>query len=106
MEHLTSIIDEISKIEDRANIIINSANTEKNQLLVEHEQRLKEFDEILKQQTQQKITEIQTNLKKQIQHDLDLQRAKTDDILNAIQTEYDETHTHIVNDIVKIMIGA
>ena len=106
MEHLTNIIAEISQIEDRATMLITSASEEKNSLSKAQEQRIKEFDETLKQQTQAKIAEIQSELQTQMKHDLDLQRAKTNELLEAMQKEFDDTHTQIARQIVKSMIGA
>lgn len=106
MEQLTNIIAEISQIEDRATMLITSANEEKNSLSKAQDKRIKEFDETLKQQTQARISEIQSELQSQMKHDLDLQRAKTNKLLEAMQKEFDETHTQIASQIVKSMIGA
>ena len=106
MEHLTNIIAEISQIEDRATMLINSANEEKNSLSKAQEQRIKEFDETQKQQTQSKIAAIQEELQAQMKRDLDLQRAKTNELLEAMQKEFDETHTQLARQIVKSIIGA
>lgn len=106
MEHLTNIIAEISQIEDRATMLINSANEEKNSLSKAHEQRIKKFDETLKQQTESTILAIQKELQAQMRKDLDLQRAKTNELLEEMQKEFDETHTQLALQIVKSIIGA
>lgn len=106
MEHLTNIIAEISQIEERATTLIAMANEEKNSLSKAHEQRIKEFDETLKQQTQSKILAIQEELQIQMKQELDVQRAKTNELLDAIESEFQNTHTQLAQEIVKSMIGA
>lgn len=106
MEHLTNIVAEISKIEDRARQLTQSAEEEKNSLLKKQEKRIHEFDTSLQLKTEQQISAIQTELQSQNKKDLDLQRAKTNELLEAMQKEFDEKHTQLAQQIVKSMIGA
>ena len=106
MEHLTNIIAEISKIEDRATSLIQSANNEKTLLAQQHEQRIKEFDLNLQKKTQDQVNSIHEDLNKSMRTELDLQRAKTNDLLVAMQSEYDKNHNAIAKQLVKSMIGA
>lgn len=106
MEQLTNIISQISQIEERGMSIMQSANDEKNILLQEHEQRIQAFDRWLTAETEDKISKIRTDLNCQIQNDLDQQRAKTNELLEAMQKEYDEKHSCLAELIVKSIIGA
>lgn len=106
MEQHTNVIEEISQIENQANDIMSAASAEKEYLAKEHEARMKSFDENLQKETQSKVEEIRTSLKAQNQIDLDQQRAKTMELLGAMQDEYDNAHTQIARKIVKSMIGA
>jgi len=106
MEHLTNIVAEISKIEERATSLIKSANDEKASLAKKHEERIHEFDLSLSNKTQDQVNSIEEDLHQSMQNELDLQRAKTNELLDAMQAEYDKNHEAIAKQLVKSMIGA
>lgn len=106
MEHLNNIIAEISQIEDQATMLMASANDQKDILAKAHEIRIKEYDETLQQETQLRIAKTRQELQDQNKKDLDGQRAKTLELLDAMQLEFEKAHNQIASNIVKSMIGA
>lgn len=106
MEQLQNILSTISNIEDRAKELIVSADDEKISLAKMQNQRIQTFDNEMKQDTLECIAKIQSELRAQMQIELDDQRAKTNEILQSLQDEYDQQHTILAKKIVNTMIGA
>ncbi len=100
-EHMDTIIDKLSEIEDAAVGILEHADVEKK----EYEDIIKvkqhEFDASLAEQTASTINAIKSKAKRKLDAQLEEMRAKNEIALQAFQDEYDNNHTSYATQIFK-----
>lgn len=96
-----SIVNKLTEIEDAASAIVAHAETQKEVLDREYEEKRRAFDEDLEKQTQDRINAIRDELEKNTSGILDSQNGASTEIIRALQKEYEEKHTEYAHEILR-----
>lgn len=89
---MDSVLGKLSEIEAAASAIVDHAENQKDVLEEEMQKRRDEFDTRLEADTQKKIQEIRTELKKKTDEVLSSQTGSSSQNIDAITKEFEEKH--------------
>ena len=98
---MDSIVNKLTEIEDAASAIVAHAETQKEILDREYEEKRRVFDENLEKQTQTRINGIREELEKNTSVILDSQNGASTETIQALQKEYEERHTEYAHEILR-----
>ena len=98
---MDSIVNKLTKIEDTASAIVAHAETQKEVLDREYDEKRRAFDEDLEKQTQARINAIRDELEKNTSGILDSQSGASTETIRALQKEYEEKHTEYAHEILR-----
>lgn len=98
---MDSIVNKLTEIEDAASAIVAHAETQKEVLDKEYDEKRRAFDEDLEKQTQARINAIRDELEKNTSGILDSQSGASTETIRALQKEYEEKHTEYAHEILR-----
>lgn len=98
---MDSIVNKLTEIEDAASAIVAHAETQKESLDREYEEKRKAFDADLEKQTQARINAIRDDLEKSTSGILASQNGASTETIRALQKEYEERHAEYAREILK-----
>ena len=98
---MDSIVNKLTEIEDSASAIVAHAETQKEVLDREYDEKRRAFDEDLEKQTQARINAIRDELEKNTSGILDSQSGASTETIRALQKEYEEKHTEYAHEILR-----
>ena len=98
---MDSIVNKLTEIEDAASAIVAHAETQKEVLDREYDEKRRAFDEDLEKQTQTRINAIRDELEKNTSGILDSQSGASTETIRALQKEYEEKHTEYAHEILR-----
>ena len=98
---MDSIVNKLTEIEDAASAIVAHAETQKEVLDREYDEKRRAFDEDLEKQTQARINAIRDELEKNTSGILDSQNGASTETICALQKEYEEKHTEYAHEILR-----
>lgn len=98
---MDSIVNKLTEIEDAASAIVQHAQDQKDALDREFSEKRRAFDEALEKETQARLDEIRSDLKKNTAGILDSQNGASEDTIRALQEEYSQRHTEYAHEILK-----
>ena len=98
---MDSIVNKLTEIEDAASAIVAHAETQKEVLDREYDEKRRAFDEDLEKQTQARINAIRDELEKNTSGNLDSQSGASTETIRALQKEYEEKHTEYAHEILR-----
>ena len=98
---MDSIVNKLTEIEDSASAIVAHAETQKEVLDREYDEKRRAFDEDLEKQTQARINAIRDELEKNTSGILDSQNGASTETIRALQKEYEEKHTEYAHEILR-----
>ena len=93
MEHsVDDVIGKLSEIEATAVRIMEAADLQKKQLVADMEEKTRQFDEKLSEETREALKQVQEKLNREKEEELQKQKEETEAILGAMQQKYDNEH--------------
>lgn len=98
---MDSIVNKLTEIEDAASAIVAHAETQKEVLDREYDEKRRAFDEDLEKQTQARINAIRDELEKNTSGILNSQNGASAETIRALQKEYEEKHTEYAHEILR-----
>lgn len=98
---MESIINKLTEIESAASAIAEHAELQKSVLDKEYEEKQKQFDLDLEQETQAHLQKIREALEADTQTLLDQQAESNDSCVLALKKEYESRHTLYAQEILK-----
>lgn len=98
---MESIINKLTEIESAASAIAEHAELQKSVLDKEYEEKRKQFDLDLEQETQMHLQKIRESLEADTQSLLNHQAESNDSCVLALQKEYEDRHTMYAQEILK-----
>ena len=98
---MESIINKLTEIESAASAIAEHAELQKSVLDKEYEEKRKQFDLDLEQETQAHLQKIREALEADTQTLLDQQAESNDSCVLALKKEYESRHTLYAQEIFK-----
>ena len=98
---MDSIVNKLTEIEYAASAIVAHAETQKEVLDREYDEKRRAFDEDLEKQTQARINAIRDELEKNTSGILDSQSGASTETIRALQNEYEEKHTEYAHEILR-----
>lgn len=98
---MDSIVNKLTEIEDAASAIVAHAETQKEVLDKEYDEKRRAFDEDLEKRTQARINAIRDELEKNTSGILDSQNGVSTETIRSLQKEYEERHTEYAHEILK-----
>ena len=101
---IDEVIGQLVKIENAATKIQDQTEHEKEEYTKFTEDRIKEFDETLEEDTSKLLTEIRLNLDKKREEDLLAIRESIREKIRELEKSYEENHDRWVDEIVERII--
>ena len=98
---MDSIVNKLTEIEDAASAIVAHAETQKQAVDREDDEKRRAYDEDLEKQTQARINAIREALEKNTSDILDSQNGASTETIRALQKEYEEKHTEYAHEILR-----
>lgn len=98
---MNSIIHKLSEIESAATSIVEHAEAQREMLGQEMQQKTEEFDKKLAADTEAKLDALRSNLKVQMDDQLDLMSSENVTLIQNFQREYKEKHELYAQEILK-----
>ena len=98
---MDSIVNKLTEIEDAASAIVAHAETQKEVLDREYDEKRRAFDEDLEKQTQARINAIRDELEKNTSGILNSQNGASTETIRTLQKEYEEKHTEYAHEILR-----
>ena len=98
---MDSIINKLTEIEDAATAIVTHAETQKQALNKEYNEKRKAFDEDIEKRTQAQLRAIREELEKDTAGILGSQHDANTETIRALQKEYEEKHTEYAHEILR-----
>lgn len=98
---MDSIVNKLTEIEDAASAIVAHAETQKEVLDREYDEKRRAFGADLEKQTQARINAIRDELEKNTSGILDSQNGASTETIRALQKEYEEKHTEYAHEILR-----
>ena len=98
---MESIVNKLTEIEDAASAIVTHAEAQKEALDKEYEQKRRNFDTELEEQTQARLSSIRRELEKNTSGILESQSGASEDMIRALEKEYEEKHTEYAHEILR-----
>ena len=98
---MESIVNKLTEIEDAASAIVANAEEQKEALDKEYEQKRRNFDTELEEQTQARLSSIRRELEKNTSGILESQSGASEDTIRALEKEYEEKHTEYAHEILR-----
>ena len=98
---MDSIVNKLTEIEDAASAIVEHAETQKQVLNKEYNEKRKAFVEELEKRTQEQLRAIREDLEKNTSGILDNQNDASTETIRALQKEYEEKHTEYAHEILR-----
>ena len=96
---MDSIVNKLTEIEDAASAIVAHAETQKEILDREYEEKRKAFDAELEKQTQARINAIRDDLEKSTSGILDSQNGASTETIRELEKEYEERHAEYAREL-------
>lgn len=100
---MNTVIKRISEIEDAASTIMESANASKKAFAQEMEERTREFDRDLEEQTDQGIKEFRKRMESEMSGRQKQQKAKAEEQLQRMEQSFEECHEQYVNTLFSML---
>ena len=98
---MESIVNKLTEIEDAASAIVAPAEGQKEGLGKEYGQKRRNFDTELEEQTQARLSSIRRELEKNTSGILESQSGASEDMIRALEKEYEEKHTEYAHEILR-----
>ena len=98
---MESIVNKLTEIEDAASAIVAHAEEQKEALDKEYEQKRRNFHTELEEQTQARLSSIRRELEKNTSGILESQSGASEDMIRALEKEYEEKHTEYAHEILR-----
>ena len=96
---MDTIIEKLSEIESTAEAIVAHAEAEKPAIEREIQDKRDLFDTTLEKETREKINDIRTKLKDEMDRVLEEQRKKNQAVIDALLTDFETNHTKYAKNI-------
>ena len=103
---MDTIINQLSHIEGTAVRIMESADHQKKELALEMEQRTREYDARLAEDTKNQLNALKEQLNAQKEADLSRLKAETTHALQELENNYRINHSIWAKEILHSIIGA
>lgn len=101
---INQVIDQLSKIEASSKEIISGTEAEKKAYAALMEQKTKDFDNALNEETEARLKQLKDSLEAQAQMDLQTLRTETDAQLVRLDEWYAANHTQLAQDILNQIV--
>ena len=96
---MEDIINKLAEIEAAASHIMEDVSEQKKQLAQEYETSIREFDQAMDKEMQEKTRKIRDELEIDMKERLDKQRYDAKKVLNQMETYYKECHTELAKQV-------
>ena len=96
---MEDIISKLAEIEAAASHIMEDVSEQKKQLAQEYETSIREFDQAMDKEMQEKTRKIRDELEIDMKAKLDKQRSDAKKVLNQMETYYKECHTELAKQV-------
>lgn len=103
---MNTVIGRLSEIETTANRIIDNANSQKEVLSKEMEQKIVLFDKESEQSTALRLASMRESMNIEIKKQSEKLQADADEALNALEQDYQNNHTEFAKNILFKLTGA
>lgn len=103
---MDTVLGKLSEIEAAAKQILDNANSQKENLSKKMEQKTILFDKELEQSTARTLASMQEETAASIQEQLVKLQADADEVLHALEQDYNKNHTIYANNILLKLTGA
>lgn len=98
------VVNRLSEIEAQAVKIIDAAAQEKKELDKQADAKIKEFDADVDAKTAQTLNELQAKLKEDMAVELARLKEETKKLVASLETDYDQNHKKLADNILKQLI--
>lgn len=96
---MDNVISKISKIESAAASVMDNANIRKKEFAKEMEARISKFDSELEAETEKQINSLNSKIDIDMKAKLSKQRADAEELLNALNQNYNDNHEKYVTNL-------
>lgn len=96
---MEDIISKLAEIGAAASHIMEDVSEQKKQLAQEYETAIREFDQAMDKEMQEKTRKIRDELEIDMKAKLDKQRSDAQKVLNQMETYYKECHTELAKQV-------
>lgn len=103
---MENIINQLSRIEDKAVQIIEAADNQKKEFALQMEQQTKEFDNQLAADTQKRLQKMQETLNVEKDKELETLKADSLNFQNVLNQKFQQNHTKWAKELLNELIGA
>lgn len=103
---MENIINQLSRIEEKAVQIIEAADNQKKEFALEMEQKTNEFDNQLAADTKKRLQKMQEKLN--VEKDKELEKLKADNLnfQNTLNQKFQQNHSKWAKELLNELIGA
>ena len=101
---MDTVIKKISEIEEAASSIMEAANIRKKAFAQELAKRTEDFDHQLDLMTEQQLTDLRARMETEMQAKLSKQQSDADQLLQQMESNYNEHHTEYANELFQSLI--
>ncbi len=103
-EQMSTVISELSKIENAAVEIIEDTEVRQKNFANEMDEKTKKFDEALAMETQDHLKKIGEELNKKSADDIEKLKIEAQEELDELEKSYEDNHTQWAKDILESLI--
>ena len=89
---MDTVINRLSEIDEAANSIMEETNVRKKAFAQEIEKKTAAFDLQLEKETAERISQIRSQMEKEMQEMLDKQKADSEAFLKILEENYEKSH--------------
>lgn len=101
---MEQVLKRLYEIESAAEAIMQKADERKKQMSKEWDEKTAAFDQKTQEETARTIAHQKDELTKQIQTELEEQKAETERLLTAIEQDYRKNHNQLAKQILQSLI--
>lgn len=102
---MENIINQLSRIEEKAVEIIKAADNQKKEFALEMEQKTKEFDSQLAADTKKRLQTMQEKLSAEKGKELEKLKADNLDFQNTLTQKFQQNHSEWAKELFNELIG-
>ncbi|HIZ65082.1 MAG TPA: hypothetical protein H9809_04140 [Candidatus Blautia pullicola] len=96
---MEDIISKLAEIETAASHIMDDVAQQKKALAAQYDSAVQEFDRSIEEDIEKKTAQIRRELEVQMEEKLAAQKADTEQILQRMETNYNQRHTELAQEI-------
>lgn len=101
---MDTVIKKISEIEEATSSIMEAANIRKKAFAQELAKRTEDFDHQLDLMTEQQLTDLRARMETEMQAKLSKQQSDADQLLQQMESNYNEHHTEYAKELFQSLI--